>query len=119
MSSPPRKIVQAWLTTPTTGVIIGRPSWPPHCRAAGLAWRTDATNADTAYRRNFIRHDLLPLLRSRLNRRADEAILRLAQAAAGADEVLEALARSALARGEGAASSPRRCGAPEPAAGPS
>jgi tRNA(Ile)-lysidine synthase len=67
------------------------------CRAEALAWCADSTNADTSYRRNFIRHDLLPLLRSRLNRRADEALLRLAQAAAGAEDVLSSLARAALA----------------------
>ncbi len=68
-----------------------------YCRAAGLSWRTDATNLDTAYRRNFLRHELLPLLRSRLNPRVDEALLRLASAAEQADDYLAAVARAALA----------------------
>jgi len=55
------------------------------CRRRGLSWRTDPTNADTSYHRNFIRHELLPLLRARLNDRVDEALVRLAAAAAEAE----------------------------------
>jgi tRNA(Ile)-lysidine synthase len=89
----------------TSGVVLIRPllerkraQIEEFCQAEGLAWRTDSTNADTGYRRNFIRHELLPLLRSRLNLRADEAVLRLAEAAASAEEVLCDLARAAVAR---------------------
>lgn len=85
------------------GLVLVRPLLCVHrdqveafCRGRGLAWRTDATNADTAYRRNFIRHELLPLVRQ-MNPRADEAIERLILAAADADAVLEQLARAALA----------------------
>ena len=66
-----------------------------YCRRAGLEWRTDPTNADTAYRRNFIRHELLPLLRDRLNPRADEAVTRLAVAAGEVDAYLSAEAARA------------------------
>jgi tRNA(Ile)-lysidine synthase len=62
------------------------------CRAEGLAWRTDHTNLQTDFTRNFIRHELLPLLRRRLNVKADEAVLRLATAAGEAQTVLEELA---------------------------
>jgi tRNA(Ile)-lysidine synthase len=51
------------------------------CRRRGLDWRTDPTNASMDYRRNYIRHELLPAIRERLNPRADEALLRLAEAA--------------------------------------
>jgi tRNA(Ile)-lysidine synthase len=73
-----------------------RPEVEAFCRGEGLDWRRDSTNMDVGYRRNFIRHELLPLIRERLSRRADEAILRLAAAAAEADEVLSGLARAAL-----------------------
>ncbi|HUU59698.1 MAG TPA: tRNA lysidine(34) synthetase TilS [Phycisphaerae bacterium] len=66
------------------------------CRASGLSWRTDHTNADTGYRRNFIRHELLPLLRERINPAADEALLRLGKAAAEAEALLSAEAARAL-----------------------
>ena len=68
------------------------------CQRAGLTWREDPTNADTRMRRNFIRHELLPLLRERLNPRADEAVLRLAAAAAQTESVLAELAAAALGR---------------------
>ena len=38
-----------------------------------LAWREDSSNADIHYERNFIRHEILPMLRS-LNPKASDAI---------------------------------------------
>jgi len=67
-----------------------------YCRRAGLSWRTDSTNADTGYRRNFIRHEMLGLLRERLNPRADDALLRLAHAAGQVDAYLSGKARELL-----------------------
>ncbi len=34
-----------------------------YCAENGLCYRTDATNSDTHYRRNFIRHEVVPRLR--------------------------------------------------------
>ena len=66
-------------------------------RRAALRWRTDPTNAQTAYRRNVIRHELLPLLREKLNPQADRALGRLASAARQAAAVLDNLAGEVLA----------------------
>jgi len=63
----------------------------------GMQWRSDHTNADTAYRRNLIRHEVLPLLREKLNPRADEAILRLAEAAGEVQALVDHLAEETLA----------------------
>ncbi len=60
------------------------------CRRRGLTWRQDRSNDDRRFRRNFIRHELLPLLRKRMNPRADEALLRLADAAAEVEQFLSA-----------------------------
>lgn len=60
-----------------------------YCARAGLTWRTDASNAETAYRRNFIRHELLPLLREKLNPQTGAAVLRLASAARDAAELID------------------------------
>jgi len=59
-----------------------------YCRRAGLQWRTDHTNAEVRYRRNFIRHELLPAIREKLNPRVDEALLRLAGAASQVEAYL-------------------------------
>ena len=67
-----------------------------YCRRAGLNWRQDRTNLDTRHRRNLIRHELLPLLREKLNPRVDEAVLRLADAAQRAENHLSALAGDLL-----------------------
>jgi len=67
------------------------------CRDRGLSWRRDPTNADAvASRRNFIRHELLPLLRERLNPAVDQAVLRAAKAAGEADAVLAERAAATL-----------------------
>lgn len=71
--------------------------------AAGLAWIDDESNGDTALARNFLRHEVMPLLASRF----PAASARLAAAAAHfaeADHLLAELAAAdwaALARGEG------------------
>ncbi len=62
-----------------------------------LGWREDETNTDLQYRRNFIRAELLPLLRDRLNLRVDEAVLRLGKSAAQVEDFISSLAHSALA----------------------
>ncbi|MBL7134571.1 MAG: tRNA lysidine(34) synthetase TilS [Phycisphaerae bacterium] len=77
-----------------------------YCRRAGIAWRMDPTNTEARFRRNFIRHELLGLLRDRLNPRADEAILRLAEAAADADAYLTAQADEVLSRAREPADGP-------------
>jgi tRNA(Ile)-lysidine synthetase-like protein len=52
---------------------LWRPETEEYCRAAGLAFRTDASNAAT--KRGLIRDEILPLLR-RLHPAADENLLR-------------------------------------------
>ncbi len=66
------------------------------CKARGLEWREDETNTDVKYSRNFIRHELLPLLREKLNPRVDEAISRLALSACQADQFLRSRAMELL-----------------------
>ncbi|MBK8026563.1 MAG: tRNA lysidine(34) synthetase TilS [Chloroflexi bacterium] len=53
-----------------------------------LAAREDATNADTTFTRNRLRHDVLPLLRT-INADVDGALTRLADNAASDEEFLE------------------------------
>ena len=57
-----------------------------------LAWIEDESNADTVFTRNFIRHDLLPLIESRFPHYV-ESLARTARHAAESAELLEALAR--------------------------
>ena len=69
-----------------------------YCRDVGLAWRTDHTNLQNEFTRNFIRNELLPLLREHMNPKADEALLRLSAAATQAEDTLESLARGLFER---------------------
>jgi tRNA(Ile)-lysidine synthase len=82
------------LVRPLLGV--GRKDVEDYCRRAGLAWREDHTNARTDFSRNFIRHELLPVMRDRLNPRLDEAVARLAAAAGEAEEYLLAVAAEVI-----------------------
>lgn len=62
----------------------------------GLQWREDPTNVESIYRRNFIRNELLPLMRGKINIRCDEAIVRLADSAAQVDDYLAGKVEEAL-----------------------
>lgn len=65
-------------------------------RRQGLHWREDATNDDPAYKRNFIRHELLPTIRWHINDHVDEAILRLGEFASQAEDAIGAQADTLL-----------------------
>src|SRR6185295_4226379 len=59
-----------------------------YLEALGQDYRTDATNVDTNWTRNRIRHELLPVLRERFNPQVDAAVLRLAIQAGEAEELI-------------------------------
>lgn len=67
-------------------------------REIGQPWREDHTNAQSDYSRNWIRRELLPLIRTRY-RSADESILRLTDAQRGWHQVIAALAQQWIASG--------------------
>ncbi|MCC6145016.1 MAG: tRNA lysidine(34) synthetase TilS, partial [Candidatus Hydrogenedentes bacterium] len=58
----------------------------------GQAWRTDASNSDTHYLRNRIRHGLLPLLRAEFNNNIEETLARLTDNARADNVLLDQLA---------------------------
>lgn len=63
-----------------------------------LIWREDPSNAETEYRRNYIRHELLPAVRERINPKVGEALNRLGELARETDAVLKAEATKLLER---------------------
>ena len=64
--------------------------------AEKLKFRLDRTNLDPALVRNWIRLDLLPRLRKRLDRGLDLRLVRMAEALRDEEEFLEGLTRSLL-----------------------
>jgi hypothetical protein len=56
----------------------------------------DSTNETSVPARNFVRREVLPLVRARLNPSVRDALLRSSTAARDADELLQALARERL-----------------------
>lgn len=70
----------------------------------GQAWREDPSNADLGPLRNRVRHKLLPLAEELVNRRAVEALARLAALAQDEEDLWDEWcqkAASTLSRGEG------------------
>ena len=65
-------------------------------REKGLSFRTDETNEDPAYSRNFIRGKVLPLLREGVNAGTDRHLSDLAREAGEAERYLEMLTDRAL-----------------------
>jgi tRNA(Ile)-lysidine synthase len=75
-----------------------------HLRAAGEAWREDATNADTDRLRAHVRHELLPVF-ERINPRFDHALERTLELFGAEEDLLagmgEAFAAQFVEREEG------------------
>ncbi|MDP6546966.1 MAG: tRNA lysidine(34) synthetase TilS [Phycisphaerae bacterium] len=65
------------------------------CARMNLTWRTDPTNAQCNFTRNFIRNELLPLIRQRINPDGDMALVRLGKALAEAEDFIAAQASGA------------------------
>lgn len=62
----------------------------------GQDFRTDATNADTALTRNWLRHKLLPDLKAQFGPQVDLSLSRLAQQASEIEQTLSVLAERLL-----------------------
>jgi tRNA(Ile)-lysidine synthase len=76
---------------------ITRPEIEAWLITRGLAWREDASNRDTAFLRNRIRHELLPLL-EQYNPAIRKRLATTAALLADENEVLEQLAGNLAAR---------------------
>lgn len=72
------------------------------CTQAGLSWWQDASNTDQRYRRNHIRHRVLPLLQNELGTHLPQALAATASLAAQDAEALEQWAHRAYAELGGA-----------------
>jgi tRNA(Ile)-lysidine synthase len=67
-----------------------------YLRRMGVAWREDLSNVDTSFLRNRIRHEVLPLLETRLNPKVRDALLRAADLLREDDDWLMGAAQGAL-----------------------
>jgi tRNA(Ile)-lysidine synthase len=74
-----------------------------HLAAHGLAWREDPSNADPAFLRNRVRHELIPYLEARFNPAIREALARTASVLAEEADVLAAQADAIAVRTAGQA----------------
>jgi tRNA(Ile)-lysidine synthase len=75
---------------------VSREQTAEHCRARGLAWREDPTNAGDAFARNRVRHELSPALR-RVHPAAERNVVRTAALLRDEAEVLDQVVDTALA----------------------
>jgi tRNA(Ile)-lysidine synthase len=76
-----------------------------YCRRAGIVPRADASNRRLRYRRNLIRHEILPQLEAMINPAVRDAMLNLAETARLENDYLsgeaERLMRRLVSRSEG------------------
>lgn len=99
--APTRKFADGMLTRPLLQVT--KREILDYCEENGVAFVTDSTNADTAYARNRIRRDVLPVLEALFpgaSRRAGRTAEELGEIAEYLDEAARTLLRDA-ASGEG------------------
>ncbi|HYN01768.1 MAG TPA: tRNA lysidine(34) synthetase TilS [Vicinamibacteria bacterium] len=85
-------------------LLVSREEVLAHLRERGLEWREDPSNADTAHRRNRVRHELIPYLEERFNPGIKAALARTASLLADEAAHVRAEAESllaAIAREEG------------------
>ena len=82
------------LVRPLLGVT--RAETAAHCRARGLDWVEDASNADPAFARGRVRHSLLPALRS-IHPAAEANVLRTLALLRDEADVLDEVVGAALA----------------------
>ncbi len=90
------RVVSAAQTILRPLLAVSRVEIEAEARERGLKWVEDESNTDTAYTRNFLRHDIAPRLSGRFPHYV-VSLARAARHAADADEMLEALARIDLA----------------------
>ena len=67
---------------------LGRAQVEAYLQRVGQDWREDETNDDAAYTRNRLRHEILPLLGRTINPAVEAAVMRLADQAEAASDVL-------------------------------
>lgn len=71
---------------------IRRATIEKYLASIGQDFRTDATNLDTGLTRNWLRHELLPALRTQFGLQVDSGLVRLAEQAAEVEQTLACLA---------------------------
>ncbi|PKL83805.1 MAG: tRNA lysidine(34) synthetase TilS [Ignavibacteriae bacterium HGW-Ignavibacteriae-3] len=57
-------------------ICLSKPEIIEYLKKASIDYRIDSSNREDNYRRNFIRNQILPLIRSKINPRIDEAVLK-------------------------------------------
>eukprot|EP00798_Chlamydomonas_sp_ICE-L_P012688 gene12688-15920_t len=75
---------------------LSREDTADFCRSADLPVWEDSTNADSKYRRNRVRNELLPYLRTHFNPKADQALSRAAEVLAADIDLLDSMASTLL-----------------------
>ncbi|MCX6611197.1 MAG: tRNA lysidine(34) synthetase TilS, partial [Acidobacteria bacterium] len=75
---------------------VGRAEVRGWLESRGISWREDSSNLDLGYRRNWIRHELLPVLRRELNPEVDRALGTLAEIVWDESEWINGVVRGRL-----------------------
>lgn len=85
---PPTRVTASGLRIVRPLINVERRVIEEYCGAKGIAFRTDSTNVDTAYTRNRVRNELIPLLEREYNPAVSRALVRLARNASVDEDFL-------------------------------
>ena len=66
-----------------------------YLRERGIAWREDASNADPAFLRNRVRHELLPMLEAKYNKNIRETLIRMSGVLRAENDFMESFVEKA------------------------
>lgn len=95
---PVSRLGKGWLVRPL--LAYSRAQLEDYARQANLLWIEDSSNADTRFDRNFLRHEIMPLLQQRWPS-VSYILSRAARHQAEADELVQILAEEDLQICEG------------------
>jgi tRNA(Ile)-lysidine synthase len=92
------RLAKGWLVRPL--LAYTRAELDDYARQANLHWIEDGSNADIRFNRNFLRHEIMPLLQQRWTS-VSHILSRVARHQAEADELVQILAEEDLQTCEG------------------
>lgn len=76
---------------------VGRETIESYLKRISQRYRVDSSNAETAYTRNQVRHEVLPALRQHFGQQVDQNLLQLAQHANDSQQVIDQLSQDLAA----------------------
>lgn len=93
---PETRLINPSLTLVRPFLKLDRERLEQFLKALNQSYRTDSSNLESKYTRNFLRNEMMPMLVSRFGDGIDDAVLRLSQQATESQEFLMEVAQASM-----------------------